>query len=197
MRKYILGAGVLFCFGFAAVAATQKTASFSQGNRINGGSICDAVADNLVSNCGFELSTTCFVSIDGCPAAFLPQWTPSGDLTWFGVTSDPGFINSGTNGTFAGQLNDLGYITQTLPTTAGTAYTLTFYLASGMPPNHFVVVWDGSVVFELVDSASSPYTAVVIPGLVASADGTDLSFGFYQLPDFWALDDVIVIADAQ
>src|SRR5215471_7519939 len=146
MRKYILGAGVLFAFSFAAVAATQitgKTVTIPQGNRINGGSICDAVADNLVSNCGFELSTPCGVTLAGCPDSFLPQWTPSGDLSWFGVTSNAAFVNSGTNGAFAGPLGDLGYITQTLPTSAGTSYTLTFWLASGIPTNHFVVVWDG------------------------------------------------------
>jgi hypothetical protein len=200
MRKYILGAGVLFGFSFAAVAAAQiagKTVTIPQGNRINGGSVCDAVADNLVSNCGFELSAACDVSPVGCPDAFLPQWTPSGDLSWFGVTSAPAFVNSGTNGAFAGPILDLGYITQTLPTSAGTSYILTFWLASGVPMNHFVVVWDGSVVFELIDSAPFPFTSFVVPDLVASIDGTDLSFGFYQPPDFWGLDDVIVEAAAK
>ena len=82
-------------------------------------------------------------------------------------------------------------------TTISTATATTFWLASGVPMNHFVVVWDGSVVFELIDSAPFPFTSFVVPDLVASVDGTDLSFGFYQPPDFWGLDDVIVEAAAK
>ncbi len=71
MKKFLLGIGVFLGFSFAAVAATEivgKTVTIPQGNRVRGGSICDGVADNLVSNCGFELSAACPVSDPGCPS---------------------------------------------------------------------------------------------------------------------------------
>src|SRR5262249_62381339 len=117
MKKYILVAGLLCAFSFAAVAAS-KTPLISQSNRINGGSICDAVAGNLVSNCGFELSTPCPVGDPGCPDSFPPFWTPSGVFTYFGVASGHGFPIIGANDDFAGQLSDLGFIAQTLLTTS-------------------------------------------------------------------------------
>jgi len=196
MKKYILGIIVLLGFSFAALAGNQaasKTVPPPDIGTANGGSPCDADPNNLVLNCGFELSTPCAVTIDGCPGAFLPEWTPSGDLTWFGVSTGA-VAHSGMNGAFAGQLNDLGFIAQTLPTTAGTAYTLTFWLRSGSPPDHFVVLWDGAVVYELIDSPAFAYMPVTVNNLVASVDGTELKFGFYQPPDFWYLDDIDVVA---
>jgi hypothetical protein len=194
MKNFMLGIGVLLGFSFAALAGdVSKTVSLPQGSyEPTGVSLCDADPFNLVSNCGFETSTPCPVSLAGCPNNFLPEWTPSGDLTYFGPTNQAPFPHSGLIGAFAGQLNDLGCITQTLPTTAGASYTVTFWLASGVPPNRFQAKWEGVVIFELVNSASFAYMPVTLPGNVASANGSDLSFCFFQPPDFWAFDDVDV-----
>jgi hypothetical protein len=177
MKKYVLGIGVLLSFSFAAVA---KNLPETQGG-IDDPSVCDAVDGNLVLNCGFEAGTY--------PP---PNWTVSGDQSFTGV--DPTVAHSGAWGAYLGPVGGLGYFTQTLATTAGTTYTLTFWLRSGPPPNRFQVIWDGALVFDLVDSPTFDYTQVTVDNLVASVDGTDLAFGFYQPPDYWYLDDASVVA---
>jgi len=140
---------------------------------------CDQVVDNLVSNCGFETSAFDF-------------WIRSGDLGDTFVTSNPDQIHSGGFACETGPAGDLGFLKQTLPTTAGQSYTLTFWLKNSERPNHFQLFWDGAVIFDATDMPNFPYTQMVFEDLVASADGTDLQFGFYNLDFYFHLDDVVV-----
>jgi hypothetical protein len=64
-----------------------------------------------------------------------------------------------------------------------------------MTPNHFTVIWDGMIVSDDTDIPDFPYMSVTVDGLTASADGTDLTFGFYNVPSYILLDDVSVVAN--
>lgn len=196
MKNHILGIAVLVAFSFSALAGdVGKSVSLPEGTNepTAGVSLCDADPSNLVSNCGFETSTPCLVSPAGCPNNFLPEWTPSGDLTYFGPTADVGFPNTGRIGACGGQVNDLGCITQTIPTTAGASYTVSFWLTNmGGSPNRFQALWEGAVIYELLNSAPFAYMPVSLPGNVASADGSDLTFCFFQAPSYWGFDDADV-----
>jgi hypothetical protein len=55
------------------------------------------------------------------------------------------------------------------------------------------VSWDGSTISDQTDLSDFPYTTVTVDGLVASDDSTALTFGLYNLPDFFWLDDVSVV----
>lgn len=54
--------------------------------------------------------------------------------------------------------------------------------------------WDGNLIVDGVDLPDFEYTQYVIPDLVASEDATELKFGFYNVPDFFYFDDVVVVA---
>jgi hypothetical protein len=172
--------GVVLCFSFLAQAGKVKVQALPSKSAAVNGSICDGVANNLVLNCGFETGD-------------FTNWAQSGDLSFTGV--DDLSANSGAFGGFFGPIGDLGYITQTLSTTAGQTYSLTYYISNSMTPNHFTVIWDGMIVSDDTDIPDFPYMSVTVDGLTASADGTDLTFGFYNVPSYILLDDVSVVAN--
>jgi len=98
-------------------------------------------------------------------------------------------------GGFFGPIGDLGFITQTLPTTAGQTYSLTYYVSNTSNPNELLVSWDGMIVSDDADIPDSPYMSVTVDGLIASGDLTDLTFGFRNDPSYIDLDDVSVVAN--
>src|SRR5207342_1372158 len=72
-----------------------------------------AVANaNLVTNGGFETGD-------------FTGWTNGGNTGFTGV--DPGIQHSGTYGAFFGPIGSNGFLSQTLATTAGGVYTLSFW----------------------------------------------------------------------
>ncbi|HYR56231.1 MAG TPA: hypothetical protein VEM39_08935 [Myxococcaceae bacterium] len=182
MRKYIMWSGVVLCFSFLAQAGKVTVKALpSKSGAVNGiGSICDNVPGNLVANCGFE-------------TADFTSWAQSGNLAYTGV--DTSSANSGMYGGFFGPIGDLGFITQTLPTTAGQTYSLTYYVSNTSNPNELLVSWDGMIVSDDADIPDSPYMSVTVDGLIASGDLTDLTFGFRNDPSYIDLDDVSVVAN--
>jgi hypothetical protein len=179
VRKYIILSGAVLSLSLVAQAGNVKVKALPPySGAVNGASICDQVAGNLVANCGFETGD-------------FTSWAQSGDLSYTGV--DNGSANTGAFGAYFGPVDSLGFITQTLATTAGQTYSLTFYLRNAGLPNQFTVSWDGSTISDQTDLSDFPYTTVTVDGLVASDDSTALTFGLYNLPDFFWLDDVSVV----
>jgi hypothetical protein len=150
-------------------------------------SICDAVARNLVTNCGFE--TGDFTGWTETPAA-------TGSL--FGVD---GFPNSGEDAAFFGATDppDEDMISQSISTIAGQAYNITFFLSNfvehpGEPStNQFTAMFDGTTLLSLTNSDGFPYTEFT-DTVVATSTSTTLRFDAYQVLDFYLLDDVSVTA---
>jgi hypothetical protein len=84
-------------------------------------------------------------------------------------------------------------ISQDLATTAGDTYTITFELAhdSTNDQNDFSVLFGGTTVYSLVNSAAFPYTLVSVTG-TATSSSTTLSFLGREVPAWYELDDVSV-----
>jgi hypothetical protein len=144
-----------------------------------GTSLCDAVAGNLVVNCGFE----------------------TGDFTGWTVLNNDGFtsvqstFDLGPNsGTFYAALGTIGgdaTIEQTITDVPGQTYLFSFYHGSdGGQPNDFTAEWDGTPLLSLTDLPATPYT---LYSFTETGTGSDtISFLARNDPSFDALDDVVV-----
>ena len=183
MKKYVGLSAALLCFsfvGFAGNLTVKKSPGVVNLGAVTGGSQCDGVDGNLVANCGFETGF------------FAPEWTQSGDLSVTDV--DTGSRHSGNYGAALGPVSDQGLLTQILPTQAGGTYTLTLWLSNdGGTPNNFYIYWDGAFLDGFTDSGQFGYMQLEYDGLVASTDGTELTFSFYQVPAWYRLDDIVVV----
>ena len=147
---------------------------------------------NLIINAGFESGN-------------FFGWSETGNITpclFVGTSGDARCIpTTGLgphSGTYTAELGNYGadaFLSQTIATTVGSTYELSFWLASqdyGTPSNDFSVTWGGQQVFSGVNLAAFGYTQYVFPGLTASQTSTVLSFGFHNNPSYFALDDVLL-----
>jgi len=140
----------------------------------------------------------------GAPGGFSAAWTlnpPPGIAAGqqlSNVGTDPAFAHSGTrhaNLEFSGTAA-FASLSQVLTTTAGTAYTLSFWLAndSAAPTNFFRALINGAVVFTTT-SPPFPITGAyqqIFANFVAAGGSTTLEFQYRHDQDFWRLDDVSV-----
>lgn len=147
-------------------------------------SICDAIAGNLVSNCGFETGN-------------FTDWTTvtasSGSDFGVGFSGSP---NSGSYWAGFGGVS-VGYydtISQMLTTQSGYDYTLSFWLANleGTPEGDFEVSWDGVEVLDVPSTNAFGYTDYTL-NLIGTGSDT-LSFAGYQVPSWYDLDDISVVS---
>jgi hypothetical protein len=126
----------------------------------------------------------------------------TGDFSNWNYTSADGFSFVGAGfahgGTYAAFFGDLqgdggGSISQSLATTAGTVYTLSFWFAgNGDSPSGFTAIVGGNTVFDVVDP---PFDADYLQytfTFTASSSSTLLQFNAYDDPSFINLDDVSV-----
>jgi Protein of unknown function (DUF642)/PEP-CTERM motif len=183
MKKHIAFSCIVSCLFFGAM---QSKAS----------SVCNAVAGNLVSNCGFE---------DGD----FTSWTVSGndvpgeEGSLYGVEAgaDPtdGISpNSGADQAFFADLDsNATTLAQTFATTAGSVYAITFYAAqdtasSAEYGNELIASFGGTSLLDDSDIAAEGYTKYTFDVDATSASSTlDLTFG-NGLGEF-LLDDVSVV----
>jgi PEP-CTERM motif len=149
-----------------------------------------AFADNLVVNGGFEDSIP-------YPGQGSNIWIPN---DWTLSDPDPGYtaVECGANTAHTGRcaayfsdVSQTGSFTQTLDTTPGTSYVLSFYLEIIGGPNQFTVDWGGAQILDLTNAADEGYTLYTIDVSATSAS-TDLSFSGLNVPGVSYIDDVSV-----
>jgi hypothetical protein len=137
----------------------------------------------LVTNGGFETGN-------------FSGWTQFGNTGATGVTSTNFFgtyIHSGTYGGAFGAVGSPGGIFQTLSTTAGQTYLVSFWMSidSGVP-NSMTFNWNGGAdELSLTNAAAQGMTHYTYL-LTATGATTDLRFNIQHNPAYYGLDDVSV-----
>jgi hypothetical protein len=165
---------------FGSSTLTLSTAIHDvYGNALTAYTATLAVSSNLVTNGGFETGD-------------FSGWTQSGDTGATGVIRSP--VHSGTYAAEFGP-NTLGFLSQTLATTPGTSYTLTFWLShpysdAGQGTEWLVRV-GGATLMDVHDPGNFGYTQFTF-AFTATGSTTALQFGFAEPPDYFYLDDVTV-----
>jgi hypothetical protein len=107
---------------------------------------------------------------------------------------DPEFIHTGLYGAFLGQAATLGSLAQTLPTTPGRSYQVSFWVqnpANGTP-NEFRAAWDSTTLFDQVNMGPFAWTNLQF---TVTAERTNSVLKFFSRNDreAFALDDVTVV----
>ena len=134
-----------------------------------------AARADLVVNGGFETGD-------------FTGWTLTGNSGFISITSD---AHSGNSAASFGAVGSPTFLSQILPTTAGSNYSISFWLANlGGPANEFNVEWNGATLSLQTDLQPFPYTQGTF-NVVGTGSDT-LTFSFQQNPSFFHFDDVSV-----
>jgi hypothetical protein len=148
------------------------------------------VGQNLVTNGGFETGD-------------FTGWTQTGDTGYSGVCADgsPSVDCSGykpLSGLFMGSfgpIGSMGGITQNLNTIAGHSYEISFFLSNGAAhPDAFSINFGGVTLVSGTNVGWMKWQFFQFSE-VATSDSTPLSFSFYQVPDYYDLDNVSVVEE--
>ena len=124
-------------------------------------------------------------------------WTRGGIMNDSFPSSSSQFAHSGNYGLeLLGMYGYASTLSQTLTTTPGAAYLLSFWLnnPAGNQPNQFSVSWDGRTVWGVTNCDAIGWTNVQI-AVAAGGSSTALQFTFEPSVVF-GLDDVSVVLEA-
>jgi hypothetical protein len=163
---------------------------------LNDGVAQDRQFTLLVGNGGFETGDFTYWNLSADTNNNFVDSIDSTDLygssTLAGV-NDSLFVHSGIYGAFLGQSGSLGYLSQTLPTSAGQRYLLSFWLDNPAigTPNQFVVSWNGTTLFNALNLGAFAWTNMQFT-VSATGTGTLLQFGFQNDINAFGLDDISV-----
>jgi hypothetical protein len=135
----------------------------------------------LVQNGGFETGT-------------LTNWTQTGNvgsLSYSSVSQNSAFVHSGSYGLQTGPSGSLSYFSQTVPTTSGQVYLLSFWLDNPNTgtPNQVIVNWNGGALFNQSSLGAFAWTNLLYL-VTATGGSTVIQFGFRNDPNYFGLDDV-------
>jgi hypothetical protein len=153
--------------------------------------------DNVVQARVFTLAVVSLqlVQNGGFETGDFSGWTESGSASaqqGLLVTRNHQMVHAGKYGAAFGSENSLGYLSQTLATSTGQLYALSFWLScNGQTPNQFTVSWNGETLFNESNIPDLGFTNLVYM-VSASSTSTVLQFGGSDQPWFLGLDDVSV-----
>ena len=127
------------------------------------------------------------------------DWTLGGNDS--NASSPQLFIDTNAEGgsTYAvgmGSMGADGTLSQTIATTAGQTYTLSFWLQNeGSGGNDFAAIWKGQTLLSLTNAAKFGYTEYTYT-VTATGSTTTLEFSAANNPSQWDLDNISLTANS-
>jgi hypothetical protein len=146
----------------------------------------------MLSFCGSAGAAT-LVTNGGFETGDLTGWTQTGQSAFLGVQCPgAGLVPGGSCDLFAGPVGSVGGIQQTLATTLGGEYIVSFaFEPDGGVPSSFSALFGGVTLVSLPNPAASSFVNYSFD-VFASGASTVLAFNFRDDPGFLFLDNVSV-----
>src|SRR5262249_42140771 len=151
--------------------------------------------DVTVSGSSSQPSSSNLVANGNFATHSFSGWTLGGNSG-----SQQFIINTEDQGgsTYAADLGSVGSdgtLSQTIATTPGQTYTLSFFLQNeGSGPNDFSAIWNGQTLLSLSNAATFGYTEHSYT-VTATDSSTVLEFAARQDPSHWDLDNISLTAN--
>ncbi|MEH2351566.1 MAG: DUF642 domain-containing protein [Nostoc sp.] len=160
-------------------------------------SAAQADGANLIYNGDFEMDTLVDPNDATISNPNITGWVKSGDPIDTAIIRISNFPYTGNQGVSLGNVSDISYLSQTIPTVKGQYYQLTYYLASTEEApdlnNKFQVFIGAKKVDVKKDIAFQGYTQYSLV-FKAKETSTEIKFGSKAEFAFLYLDDVSVKA---
>ncbi len=178
------------------VSLTPNATTLSAGN-YTAAILFTNLNNNVVQSIPFNLAAV-LVENGGFETGDFTGWFLNGDGDPFNFVTNASFglpPHSGNYCALLGEAGSLSFLSQTIPTTPGGLYQVSFWFFSdGSIPNEFLFNWNGQTLFDQVDfPATGPALWTNMQFVVqASANNTVLEFGSENDTGYLGLDDVSV-----
>ena len=196
---YVGGSGTnTLTFNYTVGAGQSATALAATAVNLNGATIADGAghAANLslsgLTQTGPQISLVANGSFE---TNSFSGWTLGGNDGGSQIILD----SNAEQGSYAAEMGPVGSngsISQTIATTPGAQYQLTFWLANDptgakATPNDFTASWNGTTLLSLTNAPQQGYTEYTYD-VTATGSSTTLEFAARQDPAWWNLDNIAV-----